>query len=80
MLRAPSRSAPADTGKVELAIVHFADGWRIFAGRQDRGRFAYRVDAEEAALRLSEKARREGQDVNILVQARFGELQQLEPV
>jgi hypothetical protein len=61
----------------ELVIVHFADGWRILVGGQRQGRYRYRVDAEEAALRLQAKARANGEDLAIVVQDPRGELQRL---
>lgn len=58
----------------ELTIVHFPEGWRILVGDRRFGRFQYRVDAEEAALRLAEKARDQGGQARILVQEPHGEL------
>jgi hypothetical protein len=63
----------------ELVIVHFADGWRILAAGRRQGRYRYRVDAEEAALRLQAKARANGEDLAIVVQDPRGELQRLAP-
>jgi hypothetical protein len=67
-----SPSAP-----LRLLIVHFPDGWRILADEARWGRFEYRVDAEEAALRLARKARIEGRDVSIWVQDMSGRLEGL---
>lgn len=50
---------------LSLVIVRFLDGWRILGPQGRWGRFAYRVDAEEAALRLARKARQEGREVRI---------------
>lgn len=36
----------------EYAIIYFSDGWRVLRGAERLGRFPYRVDAEEAALRF----------------------------
>ncbi len=62
----------------EFTIVHFPDGWRILlADGQRWGRFNYRVDAEEAALRLIDKLRAEGGDGRVLAQGLSGEIAQL---
>jgi hypothetical protein len=62
----------------EFTIVHFPDGWRILqADGQRWGRFPYRVDAEEAALRLGEKIRAEGGRARILAQDLTGEIGQV---
>jgi hypothetical protein len=63
---------------VELAIVHFAEGWRILTGSRRWGRFDDCVDAEEAALRLRARARHDGRQVDILVQGTHGELRRLD--
>jgi hypothetical protein len=68
-----SASAP-----LHLAVVRFSDGWRILAEHGRWGRFAYRVDAEEAAIRLARKARAQGREVHILVQDICGHLQGLD--
>lgn len=61
-----------------LAVVRFSDGWRILAQHGRWGRFAYRVDAEEAALRLARKARAQGREVRIWVQDLCGRMQDLD--
>ena len=60
-----------------LAVVRFPDGWRILAKHGRWGRFAYRVDAEEAAIRLARKARAEGREVQVCVQDICGRLEAL---
>lgn len=60
-----------------LAVVRFPDGWRILAQHGRWGRFDYRVDAEEAAIRLARKARAQGQEVHIYVQDICGRLEGL---
>ena len=52
----------------EWAIVRFADGWSVVAGDRRFGRFDYRVDAEEEALRLAAAARQRGEEIVVLVQ------------
>lgn len=61
-----------------LAVVRFPDGWRILAPTGRWGRFEYRVDAEEAALRLARRARAEGRGVRIWVQDICGRLEGLD--
>ena len=61
----------------ELTIVHFPDGWKILTDGQRWGRFPYRVDAEEAAIRLRDKIRSEGGDARILAQGLTGEIRQV---
>jgi len=58
-----------------LTIVHFPDGWRILANKERWGRFKYRVDAEEAAIRLARKAQEAGGQVTIWVQDLSGRLE-----
>lgn len=58
----------------ELAILRADDGWRLVGGDRTLGRFPYRVDAEEAALRLIERARLDHQEVRLLVQDEAGQL------
>ena len=72
-----SQSSPCAFAPTELTIVHFPDGWKILADGQRWGRFPYRVDAEEAAIRLREKIRREGGDARILAQGLTGEIRQV---
>lgn len=61
-----------------LVVIRFADGWRILAPQGRWGRFAFRVDAEEAAIRLARRARAEGREVTVLVQDRCGRLEGLD--
>lgn len=63
---------------LSLAIIRFPDGWRILAPHGRWGRFAYRVDAEEAAIRLARKARAEGRSVTLWVQDMCGRLEHLD--
>ncbi len=66
------------TAPLRLAVLRFEDGWRILAPNGRWGRFRYRVDAEEAALRLARKARAEGREVTVWVQDLCGRLQILD--
>ena len=62
----------------EFAVIRFVDGWRILAGARRWGRFSYRVDAEEAALRLAADARAGGRNAQVLVQGSDGQLRRLD--
>jgi hypothetical protein len=62
---------------LRLVVVRYSDGWRILGEKGRWGRYAYRVDAEEAALRLAHKARQAGREVEIWVQDRCGRLEGL---
>lgn len=68
---------PIEERVVQIAIVRFEDGWQIVAGDGSWGRFGYRVDAEEAALRIAERIRGEGHEVAILAQDVFGHVEPL---
>ena len=61
-----------------LSVVRLADAWTIVAQGRRSGRFLYRVDAEEAALRLAARERQGGQSVQVLIQAPWGEMQRLD--
>ena len=63
---------------LRLVVVRYEDGWRILGEKGRWGCYAYRVDAEEAALRFARKARAEGRDVRIWVQDLSGRLEGLE--
>ena len=63
----------------ELAILRTDDGWSLVAGDRTLGRFAYRVDAEEAALRLIDRARLDHREVQLLVQDEAGQLRPFRP-
>lgn len=54
---------------MEIRIRREGDAWTIVADGRSRGRFAYRVDAEEAALRLADKAADQGGVVSIVIES-----------
>jgi hypothetical protein len=58
-------------------VLRHHDGWRVFGPTGGWRRFDYKVDAEEAALRLAAQARRPALDVEVLVQNAAGELKLL---
>ncbi len=57
-----------------VGIVRFRDGWTVISGGRKWGRFAFKVDAEEAALRLAQEANAKGAPVEIVVQGSWGEM------
>ena len=61
-----------------FSVIRWADVWTIVAKGRRWGRFGYRVDAEEAVLKLAAQGRVEGQSVEVLIQNRFGEMRPLE--
>ena len=61
-----------------LSVVRLADAWTIVAQGRRWGRFLYRVDAEEAALRLAARGRQDGQSIEVLIQGPWGEMRPLE--
>ena len=61
-----------------LAVLRHRDGWRVFGPNGGWRRFAYRVDAEEAALRLARQARKTAGPVRVLVQDPYGQLRLLD--
>jgi hypothetical protein len=64
---------------LRLEVIRYSDGWRVLApGGRIGGWFAYRVDAEEAAIRHARKARGRGRDVEVWVQDTGGHLQGLD--
>ncbi len=61
-----------------FAVVRFAGGWRVLAqGLRLERLYNYRVDAEEAALRLATARSLCGELPCILVQEPHGELRRL---
>jgi catechol 2,3-dioxygenase-like lactoylglutathione lyase family enzyme len=66
--------------RLTIAVVRYADGWRVFGPRGGGRHFSYKVDAEEAALRAARQAPEAEGGVQVLVQERWGELRRLEGV
>jgi hypothetical protein len=69
-----SVSEPTEADVLELAILRVGEGWRVFSEGGGWGRFSFRVDAEEAALRLVAKMQAAGRPAIVLVQDEVGEL------
>lgn len=63
-----------DPPVISIAILRNRDGWRVISDGGAVGDYAYRVDAEEAALRFATAARGTGRPVEILLQQAGGEL------
>jgi hypothetical protein len=60
-----------------FGVVRLQDHWTIIAGGKRWGRFAFCVDAEEAALRLAGRAVTDGYACEVLVQGVGGEMRRL---
>ncbi len=69
---------PVAPGVTTLAVLRQPGGWRVFGPNGGWRLFRYKVDAEEAAIRLAEQARSQGGDVRVLVQDACGELRLLD--
>lgn len=63
-----------DQASISIAILRKDGGWRVISDGGQVGDFAYRVDAEEAALRFATAAEGSGRPVEILLQQPGGEL------
>ena len=61
-----------------MSVIRLGDAWTIVAQGRRWGRFLYRVDAEEAALRLAARGRQDGRSVEVLIQGPWGEMRPLE--
>lgn len=55
-----------------FVVIRSSDHWTIEAEGKPWGRFAFRVDAEEAALRLADRAAAAGVPVQVLVRSLTG--------
>lgn len=64
----------------ELAVVRIADGWSLMSHGRRWGTFRYRVDAEEAGLRLLKIGALSGHPILLLVQNSVGELRPLDDI
>lgn len=58
---------------LDIVIVYFHGRWRVLTSQGFKGQFDFRVDAEEAALRLAGRS----PGARIHVQSRYGELEPL---
>jgi hypothetical protein len=63
-----------DQPVISIAILRNEGGWRVISDGGQVGDYAYRVDAEEAALRFATAAEGTGRPVEILLQQPGGEL------
>lgn len=62
-----------------LAVIKFADGWRILPGGSDREPYPTQAAAVSAARRLIEAAELSGRQLRLLVHDTFGELRDAPP-
>lgn len=60
-----------------IGVIRHAFGWKLIAPDRSSRVFAFKVDAEEAALRLAGEARARGEILPVLVQGDFGELRRI---
>ncbi|HTK35484.1 MAG TPA: hypothetical protein VL358_09390 [Caulobacteraceae bacterium] len=60
-----------------FSVVRQGDAWTVVADGKRWGRFAYKVDAEETAIRLSTRAAADGGEPEVLVQTPWGEMAEL---
>ena len=58
----------APKATIEYVVLRFTDGWKVLSGARRWGRFAFQVDAVEAALRLARAAAAKGMDARVTVQ------------
>lgn len=73
-----SEHARVGSSREELAVIRVSGDWRVYKNGQDAGRFDYKIDAIEAAMRLVAKAQHAGTPAQILVQDPCGELSPLD--
>jgi hypothetical protein len=62
----------------DLVVLRVGDAWSVLHSGRRWGRFSFKVDAEEAAIRLASRSRVAGAEVRIYVQSSAGELTQLQ--
>jgi len=60
-----------------FGIIRHAGGWKLIAPSHSQRTFKFKVDAEEAALRLAKEAAGRGEAVDVLVQGAYGEMTEL---
>ena len=63
--------------KATFAVLRTGAFWRVVAPGEIHGAYDYRIDAEEAALKLADKARELGMETEVLLQDSFGEMRPL---
>ncbi|CAN5386317.1 hypothetical protein BH10PSE1_BH10PSE1_30120 [soil metagenome] len=55
-------------GKITVAVLRTRGGWRLMKDDRQVREYDFRVDAEEAGLKLTRQIHLAGQDVELLVQ------------
>jgi hypothetical protein len=60
--------------KAVFAVLRTGAYWRVLAPDTTARTYDYRIDAEEAALKLADRARESGLETEILLQDTFGEM------
>ena len=54
--------------KITVAVLRIQGGWRLMKDDGQIGEYDFRVDAEDAGLKLTRRIHLSGQDVDLLVQ------------
>lgn len=54
--------------KITVAVLRTRGGWRLMKADRQVGEYDFRVDAEDAGLKLTRQLHLSGQDVELLVQ------------
>lgn len=54
--------------KITIAVLRTQDGWRVMKDDRQVAEYDFRVDAEDAGLKLTRQIHLAGQDVELLVQ------------
>jgi hypothetical protein len=63
--------------KATFAVLRTGPYWRVLTPDETHRTYDYRIDAEEAALKLADKARESGVEAEVLLQDSFGEMRPL---
>lgn len=58
---------------LDIVVIYSQGHWRVLTSNGSKGQFDFRVDAEEAALRLARRT----PGAQVHVQSRYGELEPL---
>ncbi|WP_428061364.1 hypothetical protein [Brevundimonas sp.] len=66
----PTRLQTSELGmeKITVAVLRTQGGWRVMKDDRQIGEYDFRVDAEDAGLKLTRQIHLSGRDVELLVQ------------
>ncbi|WP_426052035.1 hypothetical protein [Brevundimonas sp. SL161] len=65
---------------VELFVFRNGDRWTVMSAGVTRGNFDYQVDAEEAAIRLAQRARAKGRPSGVVSPDRGSKMRRVWPI